>query len=135
MPEDSKKLLHHLTDGFLFLSTSAPNSFIRPFEITEQFALLSTCTIFPNGLGHEISASDCDPSGTVWVAYLFARKQFELDLILVARYSLVSEELDSDSFYECAKVLVSSSFLLEVVLLFSLSLESEDDSFKINALG
>src|SRR6185312_2932800 len=95
MPEDSKELLHHLTDGFLFLSTSAPNSFIRPFEITEQFAPLSimaegTCTIFSNGelilqhivatslgiilqiklisikLGHEISAFDCDPSGAVW---------------------------------------------------------------------
>src|SRR5260364_4265 len=95
MPEDFKELLRHLTDGFLFLSTSAPNSFIRPFEITEQFAPLSimaegTCTIFPNGelilqhivatslgiilriklisigLGQKISASDCDPSGAVW---------------------------------------------------------------------
>src|SRR6185437_4872237 len=95
MPEDSKELLCHLTDGFLFLPTSAPNSFIKPFEITKQFALLSiiaegTCTIFPNGelilqyivatslgiilqiklisigLGHEISAFDCDLSGAVW---------------------------------------------------------------------
>ncbi|KAF0495984.1 hypothetical protein F8M41_021111 [Gigaspora margarita] len=95
MPEDSKELLCYLTDGFLFLSTSASNSFIRPFEITEQFAPLSiiaegTCTIFSNGkpilqhilttslgiilriklisigLGHEISVSDCDPSGAVW---------------------------------------------------------------------
>src|SRR5260363_294533 len=110
MPEDSKELLRHLTDGFLFLSTSASNSFIRPFEITKQFAPLSiiaegTCTIFPNGelilqyivvtslgiilriklisigLGHKISASDCDPSGAVWVVYLFAGKQFKLDLI------------------------------------------------------
>src|SRR6185437_13724231 len=95
MPEDSKELLRYLTDSFLFLSTSALNSFIRPFEITEQFAPLSiiaegTCIIFPNGelilqhivatllgiilqiklisigLGHEIFASDCDPSGAVW---------------------------------------------------------------------
>src|SRR5260364_119686 len=95
MPEDSKELLRHLTDSFIFLSTSAPNSFIRPFEITKQFAPLSimvegTCTIFPNGelilqhivvtslgiilrielisigLGHEISTYDCDPSGVVW---------------------------------------------------------------------
>ncbi|KAF0505199.1 hypothetical protein F8M41_019340 [Gigaspora margarita] len=95
MPENSKELLCYLTAGFLFLSTSAPNSFIRPFEITEQFAPLSimvegTCTIFSNGelilqhivvtllgiilriklisigLGHEISASDCNPSGAVW---------------------------------------------------------------------
>ncbi|KAF0368073.1 hypothetical protein F8M41_013493 [Gigaspora margarita] len=95
MPENSKELLRYLSNGFLFLSTSAPNSFIRPFEITEQFAPLSimaegTCMIFPNGklilqhivaislgiilriklnsigLGHEISASDCDPSGAIW---------------------------------------------------------------------
>ncbi|KAF0457845.1 hypothetical protein F8M41_001093 [Gigaspora margarita] len=95
MPEDSKELLYYLMDGFLFLSISAPNSFITPFEITKQFAPLfimteNTCTIFPNaelilqhivatslgiilqiklisiGLGHEISASDCDPSGAVW---------------------------------------------------------------------
>ncbi|KAF0378034.1 hypothetical protein F8M41_012462 [Gigaspora margarita] len=118
MPEDSKELLRHLTDGFLFLSTSAPNSFIRPFEITEQFALLSimaegTCTIFSKGklilqhivatsleiilriksisieLGHEIFASDCDPSGQFGVVYLFAGNQFELDLILVARYEKI----------------------------------------------
>src|SRR5260363_335967 len=95
MPKDSKELLRHLTEGFLFLSTSAPNSFIRPYKITEQFAPLSimaegTCTILPNGklilqhivaislgiilriklisigLGHKISASDCNPSGAVW---------------------------------------------------------------------
>ena len=44
--------------------------------------------------------------------------------------SLVPEKSDSDSFHERAKVLVSSSFSLDIVL-FSLSLESEDDSSEI----
>src|SRR5260363_312063 len=44
--------------------------------------------------------------------------------------SLVPEESDPDSFHKRAKVLVSSSFSLDVVL-FSLSLESEDDSSEI----
>ena len=44
--------------------------------------------------------------------------------------SLVPEESESDSFHEHAKVLVSSSFLLDIIL-FLLSLESEDDSSEI----
>src|SRR6185437_8800296 len=95
---DSKELLRHFTEGFLFLSIFIPNSFARPFDLREQFAPLSimaegTCMIFPNGelilqhivatslgiilriklisigLGHKIFASDCDPSGAVcWEA-------------------------------------------------------------------
>ncbi|KAF0488584.1 hypothetical protein F8M41_022248 [Gigaspora margarita] len=136
---NSKELLCHFTEGFLFLSIFIPNSFARPFDLREQFAPLS---INAPGFGYEISASGCISSEAFWDS-VFACWVTRSDIgckISLTSYSseslselldsLVSEELDPDSFHEHAKVLVSSSFLLDVIL-FSLSLESEDDSFEI----